>query len=112
MLDDATPEPQLAPARKDLRATLFAYHASGTVPFVEVVNASDGEAPCHACKELHGRRFSIEDAIARGILPCAKCTRGCRCDFAPVQDQRRQPREPAPPERGLRAGVGKWLRRG
>lgn len=106
-----TTERQLAPARKDLRATLYAYHASGLVPFVEVRNASDGAAPCDACRELHGRRFSIEDAIAKELLPCASCARGCRCDYLPVQDQRRSPRDAAQPKTGLRTGFKAWLRR-
>jgi hypothetical protein len=100
--NDVMAEQQRAPARKDLRATPYAYHASGTVPFVEVVNASEGDAPCRACQELHGRRFAIEDAIARAILPCAECTggsgAGCRCQFLPVQDQRKRARDvEAPP---------------
>jgi hypothetical protein len=112
MPNDATHANQRVSTRKDVRATLFAYHASGTVPFVEVVNAHDGDAPCSACKELHGRRFTIEDAIAREILPCPKCTRGCRCDYLPVQDQRRYPRDVAEPKTDLPTGFTAWLRRG
>ena len=89
---------------KDLRATLYAYHAAGTVPFVEVVNASEGEAPCAACKELHGRRFWVEDAIGREILPCRECAGRCRCDYQPVKNQRRTPRETTRP-------ATSWLRR-
>ncbi|MEO6529007.1 MAG: hypothetical protein ABIP93_20480 [Gemmatimonadaceae bacterium] len=108
MSDSLTPEQHLAQAREDLRATLYAFHASGVVPYVEVINASGEDcAPCAACRALHGRRFSIEDALARDILPCPECTGGwtggprgcCRCDFLPVQDQRKRSREtqePAP----------------
>jgi hypothetical protein len=113
MTSDVTREQHLERARQDLRATLYAYHASGTVPFVEVANASATDRPpCRACKELHGRRFTIEDAIAREILPCPECTGGstngargfCRCDFLPVQEQRRRPRE-------KEEQTSSWLRR-
>ena len=113
MTNRMTPEQQPARVRKDLRATLYAYHASGTVPFVEIVNASaEGSPPCNACKALHGRRFTIEDAIAREILPCPECTRGsnngarghCRCDFLPVQEQRKRPRATDAPGPG-------WIKR-
>ena len=91
-------------SREDLRTTLYTYHASGTVPFVEIANAEDGSS-CPACKALHGRRFTIEDAIARDILPCPECTRGsgdgarglCRCKFLPVQEQRKRARESEAP---------------
>ena len=92
-------------ARATIRQRLHAIHASGVAPWVEVVNTTVAGEPCRACRELNGRRFSIEDALARDILPCEDCTGGaedgprgcCRCDFIPIQDQRSRRREPEEP---------------
>jgi len=72
---------------------LRSYLQSGVVQNVEILSAGEGNA-CSPCLQLHGRCFSVTEALESKPLPCRACTTVvvgtkagfCRCCYVAVVD--------------------------
>jgi hypothetical protein len=66
------------------RRDLLRYKASGVVVAVEIRSPLDKQT-CYDCTQLHGQRFTINEALEHMPIPTAcQSENGCRCVYVPV----------------------------